>query len=192
MALRFTVRRVIGWGSCLFILCNPAHPRAEIQWDPAWHVTLNGQRISVETFSSTVPVDRVVRNLVANNGVYERYLVADGRMLLTGVRQGKHWVAEVVGAAEGSAGYVSALYFDPALHVDAKAPSFTMVSGGHGDLKAYHGQYVFDQPSATLGVAYRSAEPGYIVSNRLPTGSPVEVTLVEEKSSAAHLRFLEP
>lgn len=92
----------------------PAWCGAGIQWDEPWHIRSNGQQLSVETFMSGMPPDAVVQKLVQRNGAYQRYLVADGRILLSGVSDGAHWLAEVKGRAEGAQGYVSALYFDAA------------------------------------------------------------------------------
>lgn len=95
------------------LACAPYQGNAAIEWNAPWNVRANGQHLSVETFTSVLPPDRVVRKLVQGNARYDRYLVADGRMLLSGLANGAHWVAEVAGHPDGAQGYVSALYFDP-------------------------------------------------------------------------------
>lgn len=101
----------------LAILALPLVPsvcRADIHWDPPWQVSVNGQRLSVESFSSPRSPDVVMRELARSNGAYQRYLVGDGRILLSGVGKGRHWLAEIQGRPQGAQGYVSALYFDSA------------------------------------------------------------------------------
>ena len=100
--------------TALLLLALPFQQAAAIQWDQPWNVRANGQRIRVETFSSRMSPDAVARELARANAVYQHYLVGDGRILLSGVRQGEHWLAEIQGRPDGSQGYVSALYFDAA------------------------------------------------------------------------------
>lgn len=106
----------------------PIQSHAGIAWDAPWNVTANGQNLSIETFTSTLPPDVVVRRLIQGNARYDRYLVADGRVLLSGLgHDGAHWVAEVTGHPEGAQGYVSALYFDP-----SRLPSTPTLAGANG------------------------------------------------------------
>lgn len=112
--VRHHVSRMAGRLAALLLLSWPAQYAAAIQWDPSWNVHSNGQRLSVETFSSRLPPDAVARKLAGLNGTYQRYLVGDGRILLSGLGLGRHWLAEIQGREEGSQGYVSALYFDAA------------------------------------------------------------------------------
>lgn len=107
------------WMVCISVagmlfLGAPALGAAAIQWDAPWQVRSNGQHLSVETFSSSLPPDVVARELSRRNGAYQRYLVGDGRILLSGIKPGEHWLAEIQGRSAGSQGYVSALYFDAA------------------------------------------------------------------------------
>lgn len=105
----------------MLLLIAPSLSEAGIRWDDPWRVSANGQELSVETFESPNTVDLVVQELVRANNAYQRYLVADGRILLSGVDGGAHWLAEVRGHAQGAQGYVSALYFDAGR---AEAPTF--------------------------------------------------------------------
>jgi len=79
-----------------------------------WQAVVNGQRVSIETFVSLLPPDLMARRVAQSRAVYQRFLVGDSRILLSGLQDGVHWVAEITGHPEGSQGYVSALYFDPA------------------------------------------------------------------------------
>lgn len=97
----------------------PGGPVAAIVWDDAWTVMLNGRRLSVETFVSSKPPAAVAKHFAHADERYERFLVADGRILLSGAAAGVHWVAEVSGHPDGAQGYVSALYFDPSRRNDA-------------------------------------------------------------------------
>lgn len=105
------------------LLLAQASPVFAIQWHEPWNVIANGQKLVVETFSSRLPVDVVARRLAHQNAAFDRYLVGDGRLFLSGVRSGVHWLAEMYSRSERTHGYVSALYFDPARHVDAVANS---------------------------------------------------------------------
>lgn len=96
------------------LLLVPALCMAEIYWEPPWEVRANGQRISVEAFSSQSLPDAVAQELAGRNRHYQRFLVGAGRILLSGVSPEAHWLADIQGSAEGSRGYVSALYFDAA------------------------------------------------------------------------------
>lgn len=99
--------------SGLLLVLGPVHCQAGILWEEGWNVRANGQYLSVEPFTSSMPVDRVARELAARDARYERYLVAEGRVFLSGVSDGAHWVAEITDHPDGAQGYVSALYFDP-------------------------------------------------------------------------------
>lgn len=104
---------------CLGMLAA-AVPRttiASVDWHQEWNVRMRGHSVSVREFTSRRSVEEAVRE-IARSGRYERYLIADGRILLSGVSDGRHWLAQVQGSPEGASGYVSALYFDP-----AKAPA---------------------------------------------------------------------
>lgn len=104
-------------------LLAQATPVLAIQWHEPWNVRANGQELMVETFSSRLPVDVIARRLVHKNDAFERYLVGDGRLLLSGVRPGVHWLAEIHSRGDSTHGYVSALYFDAARYSGAIAAS---------------------------------------------------------------------
>jgi len=120
-------------GTCLFAF--PLGCAAEIQWQEPWSVRSNGQLLSVETFSSSLPPDAVAQALARQHGAYQRYLVGAGRILLSGVSQGEHWLADIQGYAQGSQGYVSALYFDAA---GFSSPSSETPAGGRELTAAVH------------------------------------------------------
>lgn len=117
------------WLALAILFCSPAWCAAAIQWDEPWHVSSNGQRLSIETFASGMQPDAVVQEIVRHNMAYQRYLVADGRVLLSGVSSAAHWLAEVRGHPEGTHGYVSALYFDA-----ARAGGTSLAALTHGGL----------------------------------------------------------
>jgi len=108
---RSIVRRQLS-GVLLLAITPICH--ASLSWDSAWTVKVNGQLLSVEAFTSHLSPEAAVQAFTRLNGCYERYLVADGRILLSGLGGGRHWLAEVQAGRDGAQGYVSALYFDPA------------------------------------------------------------------------------
>lgn len=98
----------------VLLMAAPVLCVADIHWEKPWHVSSNGQRLRVDTFSSRLPPDAVAQELARSNGNYQQYLVGAGRILLSGLKTGEHWLADIQGHPEGSQGYVSALYFDSA------------------------------------------------------------------------------
>lgn len=109
---RFLLR--LRLGLCLAAL--PLSCMADIHWGEAWDVRANGRKLSVEPFTSSWQPDQVAQELARRHGAYQRYLVGAGRILLSGVQPGEHWLAEIQGRSYGAQGYVSALYFDAARH----------------------------------------------------------------------------
>ena len=143
---RSVFRRVL----LVAITFMPFSVMARIHWDPAWSVTANGARYSVETFTSRLAVRQVVQEIAAKQGVYDHYLVADGRMFLSGIRDGAHWIAEVLGSPQGSTGYVSALYFDPASLSTATATATATASSLATGLAWRSRRFDFGERSGTV------------------------------------------
>ncbi len=96
------------------LLAGPTPCLARIDMEDRWSVMVNGQRLTIESFTSAMSPDIAARELARTNKAYERFIVADGRIFLTGVASGAHWLAQIHGHPDGAQGYVSALYFDPA------------------------------------------------------------------------------
>ncbi|NLC35939.1 MAG: hypothetical protein GX772_05765 [Alcaligenaceae bacterium] len=92
----------------------PVQQTWAIHWHEPWAVQANGQHLLIETFTSKKQPDAVLRELVHTRAGYQRYLVGDGRILLSGVKPGEHWLAEIQAWQGGAQGYVSALYFEAA------------------------------------------------------------------------------
>ncbi len=128
----------------------PIWCEAGIVWDDLWSVMMGGQRLSVEAFTSSLPPDVVARRLANGGDRYARYMVADGRILLSGVASGAHWVAEIAGHPDGAQGYVSALYFDPSrkaaeslmahvedVHRNAPLAQPARAGAGRGSIRRY-------------------------------------------------------
>lgn len=92
----------------------PAAAAAGIVWEQEWELRVNGQQLSVKTFASSLSPEAVARQLVQADRGYERYLVAQGRILLSGMTSGQHHLADVQASPGGSHGYVSTLFFESA------------------------------------------------------------------------------
>lgn len=107
----FVVRTVRRCRWAVFLLVFPSLCQAGIDWDAAWKVRMNGQTLSVEMFTSRLSPDAVLRELVRRNPAYARYQIAAGRILVSGIAEGTHWLAQIQGHPDGAQGYVSALYF---------------------------------------------------------------------------------
>ena len=125
----------------------------------AWHVIVNGQRMSVETFVSLLPPDLMAQRVATARPAYDRFIVADNRILLSGLSEGMHWVAEITGHPEGSQGYVSALYFDPTQASGEKSLYALQSDSGPGGNAA--GFSSSDTLSALLSVDNVSAHAGF-------------------------------
>lgn len=91
----------------------PAIAFADMHWQKSWRFKVNGQRFTVQPFISSLKPDAVMRRLVRENGVYSRYHIADRRILLSGLAQRSHWVAEIYARPEGAQGHVSRLHLSP-------------------------------------------------------------------------------
>lgn len=144
-AVRHAARGILA----AMLMLAPFLCKAEIQWAELWHAQSNGQHMSVEAFTSPLAPDEVARQLVHMNPAYQRFMVADARILLSGVASGAHWVAQIQGDSSGAQGYVSALYFDakavgrPHRAIIPGSSSFAAAanSGGAGaDSPSVHGR----------------------------------------------------
>lgn len=107
----FTPSIAFGRWWVVLLLLIPSLCKAQIYWQPPWRVSVNGQAMEVEMFTSRWSPDVVLRALAHGKRSFDRYVVTDGRILLSGTSDGVHWLAEIQSHAEGTHGYVSALYF---------------------------------------------------------------------------------
>lgn len=120
---------------------------AGITWHESWHVHVNGQHVSVRTFTSRLSPVAAMQRLAQLHPVYAHYQIADGRILLSGVKEGAHWVAEIHGHPEGAQGYVSALYFS----ADGAASGVPPAAWNSlGSSSSSPGPRVFDFDGATV------------------------------------------
>lgn len=149
---------------------------ASLDWHQEWNVRMRGHSVSVREFTSRRSVEEAVRE-IARSGRYERYLVADGRVLLSGVNSGRHWLAQVQGHPEGASGYVSALYFDPA---QAPAVARAAASAHHAVIDVSESDST--QPTDSLRIAVRTAatqryefEEGVVVAMAPADGNATSV-----------------
>ena len=158
---------------CLGMLAvtSPRTSIASLDWHQEWNVRMRGHSVSVREFTSRRSVEEAVRE-IARSGRYERYLVADGRVLLSGVNSGRHWLAQVQGHPEGASGYVSALYFDP-----AQAPVVARAAAS-----AHHAVSDSMQPTDSLQIAVRTVatqryefEEGVVVAMAPADGNATSV-----------------
>ena len=91
------------------------------QWDQYEAMQLSGMPTYVRSFTSVDPIIEAARALAVHSDIFQRVLTFRNRIVLSGLEPGWHWLAEIEPAANGSRGYVSALY------VDAKGANPTTV-----------------------------------------------------------------
>lgn len=111
LVLLLTVRTV--WRSLfagLVLGAASMGARADIiEWSDSWQLRLNGQQLSVRPFSTSLTPEAAVRELARQYKELRRFLVGGGRVLMSGMREGEHLLAEIHGSAGGAQGYVSTL-----------------------------------------------------------------------------------
>lgn len=94
------------------LVLSPLPVNADVNWEHPWEVRMNGRLLAVQSFSSHLTPEAVARSLLGQKDKgYERYLLSEGQILLSGIRSGKHHMANIQAAAGGSQGYVSTLWF---------------------------------------------------------------------------------
>ena len=131
---------------CAFALVMPRPSSTQPIWDKGWNVTANGVPMTVQSFTSQLEPAALVRELVRTHGALSRYLLADGRLLLHGLQEGVHWVAQISRHPKGSEGYVSALYFD-----SSHMPRLTRADVDHSLNLPMHGlKHRFDFGGSTV------------------------------------------
>lgn len=166
----------------ILLMAAPVLCVADIHWEEPWHVRSNGQRLRVETFSSRLPPDTVAQELARLHGNYQRYLVGAGRILLSGLKPGQHWLADIQGHPEGSQGYVSALYFDTARNHSPTLAGMglnaaTLQRLSHPDAGLPKQVFEFDS-SAFVGVVVSP-----LVSQGAATSTANDITLIPSQAS---------
>lgn len=83
-------------------------------WQPVQPVDVAAIPVHIKPFTSTQSVAQVAEALADHQDVFQRILVSPGLVVLSGVSEETHWLAEiwrVGGHPEGSAGRVSVLSF---------------------------------------------------------------------------------
>lgn len=81
-------------------------------WETQQTMHLSGVPVHVRHFSSDSAVVSAAQMLVRHSGLFERVLKLNSRVVLSGLRSGWHWLAEVDTSKSGSHGYVSALHVE--------------------------------------------------------------------------------
>lgn len=117
---RFSISLMRRGGWPAFWLLIPSACLADIHWQPVWRVELDNHPLAIETFTSRSSPDMVLRELVLRHPILERYVVAEGRILLSGLTNTVHWLAEIQPHPQGSHGYVSALEYGDRRSVDRR------------------------------------------------------------------------
>ncbi|TAM86703.1 MAG: hypothetical protein EPN41_09405 [Candidimonas sp.] len=78
-------------------------------WQATEFVLVNGIPISYRRFAAAAAVRDTAEALARKTGLFDRVVAFNDKFVLFGVRDGRHWVAEIDAAAGGSNGTISVL-----------------------------------------------------------------------------------
>ena len=84
--------------------------KGDLVWGALEQTSIGGQPLYWRTFESPEKLLVVASGLSEFAGVFQRALMIQGKVLLSGVVRGQHWVAELTPADGGVRGVVSMLY----------------------------------------------------------------------------------
>jgi hypothetical protein len=84
--------------------------KGDLVWGALEQTSIGGQPLYWRTFESPEKLLVVASGLSEFAGVFQRALMIQGKVLLSGVVRGQHWVAELTPADDGVRGVVSMLY----------------------------------------------------------------------------------
>ena len=121
------MRLIRNWGNSLLVLVaglfsGAAHADAQVMntfaalakgdlvWNSIEKTDLGGQPMYWRSFESPGKMLVVASALGKFSGVFQRALILQGKILLSGVSGHRHWVAELTTAGPGVQGVVSMLY----------------------------------------------------------------------------------
>lgn len=82
------------------------------RWSEHIEMRLSGLPIVVRGFVATQPLDQVAKTLARHKEKFQRITTLPGSILLSGVHQGRHWVAQLEAVQGRVQGMVSALPLD--------------------------------------------------------------------------------
>ena len=84
--------------------------KEDLVWSDIEHSSLGGQPMYWRAFESPKKMLVVASDLGEFSGVFQRALMLQGKVLLSGVSGPRHWVAELTATRQGVSGVVSMLY----------------------------------------------------------------------------------
>lgn len=107
--------------TCVFIYIKPALATTEwpdianlmlsdkLQWHDHQTMLNNGVPIAMSEFSSDLQPVAIAALISNSSNLFQRVLAQHGQVVLSGINNGWHWLANINATANGSAGYISAL-----------------------------------------------------------------------------------
>lgn len=84
------------------------------RWSEPIEMHLSGVAVVVRSFVAAVTLEQAARSLAQHRNRFQRVTTLPGSILLSGVHQGRHWVAQIETANGQVKGMVSALPLEPA------------------------------------------------------------------------------
>lgn len=85
-------------------------PDKRFHWQQHQAMQLSGMPSYAKSFASTLLAVEAAEILSGHTDIFQRVLTLRDKIILSGLRAGWHWLAEIESAPQGSRGYVSALY----------------------------------------------------------------------------------
>lgn len=80
-----------------------------LRWSPEQRIVLTGVPMSLWTFNTSASLMTAAYTLAGQAAYFQRVLVQGDVLVLSGLAQGRHWLAELRSTGNGTAGRISAL-----------------------------------------------------------------------------------
>lgn len=150
-----------------------------LQWAGIQTVFMGGVKTHTAAFTSFTAVSDVAHALTGKLSVFDRVLVAPGQLVLSGLRDGWHWLAVILPDTKNVHGYVSAMQTGQGFRTPGSAVLFSrspVLSFFHdvvdGDKVTQYVQEVRVSPDILAGLANQQlASQGWVQQGRQDTST---------------------
>lgn len=97
--------------------------QVRVSWRNMTTMALGGVPVHYRTFLSRMPVHGTAEAFARESGMFDRVLAFKDRVVLSGVRNGWHWVVDIGPESSGARGLVSAMPLNPVAAWGAPMPA---------------------------------------------------------------------